>query len=49
MIAWPGAGSDLEHDLEPVRGWLAPFLAADGTLDPDPDTIAALINAWPAA
>jgi hypothetical protein len=34
MIAWPVAGNDLEHDLEPVRGWLAPFLAADGTLEP---------------
>ncbi|NJL09184.1 MAG: DEAD/DEAH box helicase, partial [Methylacidiphilales bacterium] len=49
MIAWLVAGNDLEHDLEPVRGWLAPFLAADGTLDPAPDQIAALLDAWSAA
>lgn len=35
----------MEDDLEPVRGWPAPFLAADGTLDPDPENIATLVDA----
>ncbi|KAA5602637.1 DEAD/DEAH box helicase [Blastochloris sulfoviridis] len=49
MIAWPVAESELEDDREPVRGWLAPFLAADGTLDPAPDNIATLVDAWSVA
>ena len=37
------------RELQAARRFLAPFLAADGTLARDPDTIQALFSAWHAA
>jgi SNF2-related domain/Helicase conserved C-terminal domain len=45
-LAWPAASG---RDVEAVREWLHPWLAPDGTLGADPDAIAALIAASPAA
>jgi superfamily II DNA or RNA helicase len=45
-IEWPARGG---NDLQGVRRWLAPFLKSDGTLEGDPDKIAALVQAWLAA
>jgi superfamily II DNA or RNA helicase len=33
----------------PAREWLTPWLTADGVLNPDADSVAALLTAWPEA
>ena len=45
-IAWPISGGD---GLRIARAWLGPFLGSDGTLDDDPEKIAALVATWQAA
>jgi superfamily II DNA or RNA helicase len=45
VLAWPAA----KGGLRPVRDWLRPFLAPDGTLDCAPERIAALVAAWQSA
>jgi SNF2-related domain/Helicase conserved C-terminal domain len=41
-VAWPAAGAGLRA----AREWLAPFLMPDGTLDPDPGRIGAIVATW---
>jgi hypothetical protein len=41
-LLWPVSAKGLEV----VRDWLAPFLVADGTLDPEFRRIATLVDAW---
>jgi hypothetical protein len=43
-IIWPAEG--VGRSFKPVREWLAPYLAADGTLTHDPERIESLIAAW---
>ncbi|MBO0766625.1 MAG: DEAD/DEAH box helicase, partial [Hyphomicrobiaceae bacterium] len=45
VLTWPPA----KAGLRPVRDWLRPFLAPDGTLDCAPERIAALVAAWQSA
>jgi hypothetical protein len=45
-VTWP---LDADHDLEPVRAWLAPYLAPDWTLTRAPETIEALLAAFETA
>jgi superfamily II DNA or RNA helicase len=42
LIAWPVE----RRASEAVRSWLAPFLKVDGTLRPEPTTVARLLKAW---
>jgi len=46
-VVWPAAGAGAPGRA--AREWLAPFLTADGSLDGDPERIAALLAAWAAA
>jgi hypothetical protein len=43
-VTWPAEG--LGRNYRPAREWLAPYLAADGTLTRDPKQIEQLIAAW---
>src|SRR5258708_2967675 len=43
-VTWPAESPG--RNFKPVREWLAPYLAADGTLTRDPDEIERLIAAW---
>jgi superfamily II DNA or RNA helicase len=45
-IAWPVSDGDGPRI---ARAWLGPFLRSDGTLDNEPEKIAALVAAWQAA
>jgi hypothetical protein len=45
-VAWPTADA---KDVGAARDWLRPWLAPDGTLGEDPDTVAALVAAAPGA
>lgn len=46
-IMWPAEGPG--RNFKAVRDWLAPYLAADGTLTHDPEQIESLIAAWETA
>jgi len=46
-IMWPA--EEPGRNFKPVRDWLAPFLAPDGTLTHSPEQIESLIAAWDAA
>ena len=46
-IMWPAEGPG--RNFKPVRDWLAPYLAPDGTLTHSPEQIESLIAAWDAA
>jgi hypothetical protein len=43
-VTWPAESPG--RNFKSVREWLAPYLAADGTLTRDPDEIERLIAAW---
>jgi hypothetical protein len=43
-VTWPAESQG--RNFKSVREWLAPYLAADGTLTRDPDEIERLIGAW---
>src|SRR6266851_3207492 len=43
-IIWPAELSG--RNFKPTRGWLNPYLAADGTLTRNPEQIESLIAAW---
>jgi hypothetical protein len=45
-LTWPAENG---RQLAAARAWLAPFVAADGTLACDPGSIEALISSWRAA
>jgi len=46
-IMWPVEG--VGRNFKPVRDWLAPYLAADGTLTHSPEQVESLIAAWDTA
>src|SRR5260370_24179388 len=45
-VASPASGA---KEVHAVRDWLRPWLKLDGTLREDPEAVAALVAAWPAA